>query len=238
MEISRASVSTRRGAAMGYEWDFAAVFRQTDLLVAGGLRTLQLTFSAIALATPLGFVIALLRMWRKPIISWLAILYIDFFRTSALLVLLFWFYYAFPILIQLDLDAYWAAVLAIGLQFAAYLAEVIRGAIESISKGQREAAKAIGMSPFEAMRYVILPQAFRRMLPILFTSAIEITKATALAAAISFDELAYSASRIASDTYRPMETYLIIGAIYFVVIFMASKLVRRLEFRLATADRS
>jgi polar amino acid transport system permease protein len=222
---------------VGYQWDFGTVWRHMDWLWAGAGGTLRLTAAALALATPLGLTLALLRLARIPGLSWLAVAYIDFFRTAAALVLVFWFFYAFPVLLRLDLDAFAAAALALGLQAAAYLAEVFRGGIVSIDRGQWEAARSLGMPYRTALRHVILPQAVRRMIPVFFTRAIELLKTTSLAAAIAYSELTYSASRLAAETYRPIETFAVVGLMYFVAIFGASQVVRQLERRLAVADR-
>jgi polar amino acid transport system permease protein len=219
-----------------YNWDFAVVLREWPLLLAGLVGTAQLAGAALALAIPLGLLLACLRLARLPVISWLAVAVIDFFRTSSLLVLIFWFFYAFPILVNVSFDAFTSATLAIGLHASASFAELFRGGINSISRGQWEAAKALGLRPSMSMRYIILPQAIRRMLPVFFALVIELTKATSLAAAVAVGELAYSGARIATETYRPVETYLVIGALYFVPIFIASLLVRRFERHLATSD--
>src|ERR1700730_4812494 len=112
---------------MNYAWDFAAVFRQSDLLIAGAIGTFKLAAVCILLAIPIGLLIAVLRMGASRFLANLAACYINFFRSSAALVLLFWFYFAFPILVHVDLGSFTAAVVAITLQCSAYFAEVFRG---------------------------------------------------------------------------------------------------------------
>jgi len=222
---------------MHYDWDFGAVFRHGDFLVEGALGTLQITAVSLAMAVPFGLVLALLRLVKNPIVSGLAVFYIEFFRSSSQFVLIYWFFYAFPVLVNLNLDALAAGSLAIAAHFSAIFAEVFRGGIISIHSGQLEAAKAIGLKQSTILRHIILPQAFRRVLPVLFTHAIDLMKATSFVSAVSFTELSFSAARIASETYRPIETYLVIGAIYFVAVFLASQGVRGLERHLAQSDR-
>jgi polar amino acid transport system permease protein len=219
---------------MPYRWDFGPVWRQADALAAGGLETLRLTAACLALAIPLGLVLAMCRLSGNRWLSGIALVYIDFFRTAASLVLIFWFFFALPLLVEVDFGAFTAALLAIGLQGAAYFAEVFRGGIASIDRGQWEASRAIGMSRAIAFRYIILPQAARRMLPVVFTRTTLLLKTTTLASAIAYPDLVYSAFRISSDTYRPIETFTVVGLIFFVVIFTASRGIALLERRLAT----
>jgi polar amino acid transport system permease protein len=182
---------------------------------------------------PLGLFLALMRILPNPIVSRLAIAYIDFFRSSSQFVLVFWFFYAFPILFHLDLDALAAGALAIAAHFSALFAEVFRAGITSINKGQWEGAKAVGLSRSETLRHVILPQALRRIFPLFFAQIIELTKATSFVSAVGFGELSFNAARIAAVTYRPLETFAVVGMIYFVPIFLVSQGVRAYEQRLA-----
>jgi polar amino acid transport system permease protein len=220
-----------------YAWDFAVVFRRWDILAFGLLNSLKLTGAAVAVAMPLGLALTFTRLAKIPVLSWLAVAYIDFFRTASALVLVFWFFFAFPILIGVDLDSFAAATLAISLQAAAFFAEIFRSGIQSIHKGQWEASKAIGMPRAMVMRHVILPQAFRRVVPVVLLRLIETLKISSLAAAISYAELTYNASRVAVDTYRPLETFTVVAAMYFVVIFIASQGALALERSLARSDR-
>jgi polar amino acid transport system permease protein len=220
---------------MTYHWDFGPVWRNLDVLFLGLVATLQLTAACLALAVPLGLILALLRMSGSSILSGVAIIYIDFFRTAASLVLIFWFFFAFPILINLDFNTFTAAFLAIGLQGSAYFAEVFRGGIISINSGQWEAARAIGMSKAMTLRYIILPQAARRMLPVFFTRATLMLKTTTLSSAIAYPDLVYAAFRVSSETYRPIETFTVIGLFFFIMIFTVSRAVAWLEQRLVLA---
>ncbi len=216
---------------MGYRWDFGPVWRNMDALLAGGLGTLKLTAACLALALPVGLLVALLRFSGNRVVSALALAYIDFFRTAASIVLLFWFFFALPILVSLDFDAFTAATLAIGLQGGAFFAEVIRGAIASVHRGQWEAARAIGMGRRTAFRYVVLPQAFRRMVPVLFTRTTLILKTTTLASAIAYPDLVYAAFRVSSETYRPIETFTVVGGMFLVTIFLLARVAGWLERR-------
>ena len=218
---------------MTYHWDFSAVWRQGGVLALGGLATLKLTVACLALALPIGLLLAAMRLLGSRWIAALALLYTDFFRTAASLVLIFWFFFVLPLLVNLDFSAFTAALLAIGFQGGAYFAEVFRGGITSIDKGQWEAARAIGMGRGMALRQIILPQAVRRVLPVFFTRVTLILKTTTLASAIAYPDLVYDAYRIASETYRPIETFTVVGLFFFVVIFAMSRCAALLERRLA-----
>lgn len=218
---------------MAYQWDFGAVFRHSDLLLEGAANTFRLAGLAIAIAVPLGLLVALLRLARLPVLSWLAALYTEVFRTAPSIVLIYWFFFALPMLAGTDLSTLAAVSLALGLQTGAYMAEVFRGGILSIGAGQWQAAQALGMGPATAMRYVILPQAVRQMLPIFFTRLTELFKTTSLAAAISYAEIVQMASRTASETFRPVETFTVVALFYFTVLFAFSRLARLAERRLA-----
>ena len=221
---------------MEYRWDFGAVFRHADLLMEGALATFRLAGMAMAIAIPLGLFVALLRLSRLPVISWIAVLYTDLFRTSPSIVLIYWFFFAFPLLVGINFDTFTAVSLTLGLQTGAYMSEVFRGGIESIRVGQWQAAKALGMGMGTTLRYVILPQAVRRMIPVFFTRLTELFKATSLAAVVSYGEIVQMASRTSSETFRPIETYTIVALFFFVVIFMASRLVRLAERRFAVPE--
>jgi len=215
-----------------YQWDFAAVFRHSDLLIQGAENTFLLCFTAAFLALPIGLVTAILRLARVPVLSTIAMLYTELFRTAPSIVLIFWFFFALPLILGIDFSTFTAVTLALGLQTGAYMAEVFRAGILSIAPGQWQAARAIGMGPACTLQHVILPQAIRRMLPVLFVRLTELFKTTSLAAAVSYAEVLQMASRTASATYRPIETFTVVAVFFFVVIFLASRLAVFAERRL------
>lgn len=220
-----------------YQWNFEPVFRYSDLLVEGILGTLQLSAASLALAVPLGFLWAVLRLSRRPLLSRLGTAIVYVLRSSALMVLIFWFYFALPSILSSSVSPFLAATLALGIQSSGYFAELFRGGIVSIAPGQWEAGKGLGLNPRQTMRYVILPQALRRMLPVFLLTSIDLVKATSLAAVITFQDLTYAATRIAAETYRPLETYAVVALIYFALFSSAAALSAMVEKRLATADR-
>lgn len=218
---------------MSYAWDFGPVWRNIGILLDGMAGTARLTLAALALAFPLGLALALMRMGPFRIPSLVAVAYIEFFRAAPSLILIVWFYFAFPILFSVNLDAFAAALLAIGLQSSASIAEVFRGGIQSIDKGQWEAAQAVGLGSAGALRWVVLPQAVRNMIPVFLIRLAELIKATTLSAGIAFGETVYRANELASRTYRPIEVFTVTALLFFVLIFGLTQLSQYLHSRLA-----
>jgi polar amino acid transport system permease protein len=221
-----------------YIWDFTPVVANAGILTQGLLNTLKVTGTALAFGVPLGLALALLRLSRSRWLSLPAGFVIEFFRTTPPLVQLFWFFFALPILIQVEMTPFVAAALTFSIQSSAFFAEVFRGGIVSIERGQWEASRAIGMTQSQAMRRVILPQAVRRMIPAFMERSIELMKTTTLVATVSYADLLFQANELAQKTFRPLEVFTITALIYFVVIFAASLLVHRLERRLAVSGET
>lgn len=223
---------------MGYEWEFAIVFRDFDLLILGLINTLKVTGLALLFGVPLGLILALLRLYGAWPIRIPVGLVIEFLRTTPPIAQLFWFFFALPILIGVEIDPFRAAVLTFSLQSSAFFAEVFRAGIQSIDSGQWEASKAIGMSRNETLRRVILPQAVKRMIPAFLERAIELMKTTTLVSTISYADLLYQANNIAQTTFRTIEVYTVAATMYFIIIFACSIAVRRLEKRLARSGET
>ncbi len=218
---------------MNYDWDFRIVLLDGGLWVEAAARTLIMCAAAFAIALPLGLVWTVLRLHGPRPVRGLVILIIEFLRVSAPIVLIIWAYFALPVLSGINVDSFTAGTLAIGLQGSAFLSEIARAGINAVDGGQAEAARAIGMRTGTAMRHIILPQALRHMIPVMVLLVAEEVKVTSLVAFITYGELAYAASRVASDTFRPVEAYTVAAAIYFVIIFGLGRLAALLERRLA-----
>ena len=148
-----------------HDWNFAPVLANADLLLLGLANTLKVTGTALVFGVPLGLMLALMRLSSRRWLRLPAGFVIEVFRTTPPLVQLFWFFFAQPLLIHVEMTAFVAASLTFSIQSAAFFAEVFRGGIVSIERGQWEAARAIGMGPRQAMRRIILPQAVKRMVP-------------------------------------------------------------------------
>jgi polar amino acid transport system permease protein len=156
------------------------------------------------------------------------------FRCTPVLVQLVWFYYALPVLLGIEMSAGTAAMLSLALYGGAFYSEIIRGGIVSIDLGQSEAGWALGMTRFQLMKRVILPQAFKRMTPPLVNQSIMQLKNTSLLSVLAVPDLLYQGQIIAHETYRPLEIYTLVAIIYFVILLPATIWAKRLE----TACRS
>jgi polar amino acid transport system permease protein len=221
-----------------YEWNFTAVIENSGLLWQGLLGTLAITGTALAFGLPLGLMLALSRLSPRKLLAWPAGFIIEFFRTTPPLVQLFWFFFALPILIDIQMTPYLAAAITFSIQSSAFFAEVFRAGIVSIERGQWEAARAIGMQRPQAMRRIILPQAVKRMIPAFTERSIELMKTTTLVATVSYADLLYQANELAQKTFRPIEAFTVTALIYFTVIFGLSLCVQAVERRLAVSGDS
>ena len=215
---------------MAYQWDFSPVLANAPLLAQGLANTLKVTGTALVCGVALGLVLALLRLSPRRFLSWPAGFVIEVFRTTPPLVQLFWFFFALPILVGIEIT--------FSIQSASFFAEVFRAGIQSIERGQWDGARAIGMRHDQALRRIILPQAVKRMIPAFMERAIELMKTTTLIATISYADLLFAANEVSQKTFRPLETYTVVALIYFVVIFLASQVARLVELRLARSGES
>jgi polar amino acid transport system permease protein len=218
---------------MNYTWDFGVVFKNGTLLLDGLAGTLWLTAAVVASTIPVGFLVALLLSSKNKLGRYVARVYVDFFRASALLVVVMWLYFALPILSGIRMSAFAAAATGLVLQNGAYLAEALRAAFAMVGTGQREAAASLALKPHQSFILIVLPQAIRAIIPVLFNILTEIVKGTSLAAAIAYSELSYEASSIAINTYRPLETYTIAALMYFTIILALGGLSKWYESRTA-----
>ena len=228
----------RDGALMGplYRWNFAPVLENLDVLWAGALGTLRLFVICVVLGFGFGLVVGLGRHARSRWVHLPATAFVEFFRNTPVLVQILWFYYALPILLPFQISPLTAAALGISLNSAAFSAEIYRGGIESIDRGQAEAARALGMTAAQAMRRIVLPQALRRMLPALTNRGIEIFKMTTLASAVAYVELLQQGKLLASLNFNPIETYTVIAVVFFLCLFPLVQATYALERRLGRSD--
>lgn len=216
---------------MHYQWDFSQVFRQLPLLADGLQGTLVLVAWSLLVAIPLGLLLALMRLSPLALIRHLAAIYVAFFRSAPAIVLIYWFFFAAPILLGFKPASITSAVLAISLQAAAFFCEVFRAGIQGVDRGQWEAAAALNMRGVARFRLIILPQALRHVMPAVMNRLIDLIKTTTLASAISYSEVVYNAGRIASQTFRPLETFTVLGALFFILLSILSLAARWLERR-------
>lgn len=199
-----------------------------DELLSAAWATLQLALGALVIGLVVGLLVALLRMNRSARIRRLATLYVELFRGTPALVQLFILYFGLTA-IGIEFSSFQAAMIGLGLNASAYLSEVYRAGIEAVPKGQFEAAQTIGMTRYKTLRWVILPQAIRVVLAPIGNVAISLLKDTSVASLIATPDLMLRAQDLSSVYFMPLETYLIVGAMYFVLCFPLSIAVRMLE---------
>lgn len=221
------------------------------LLLLGASLTLKITVLAVAFGTVLGLFAGLARLYGNPVIRLLAVTYIDFFRGTPLLVQIFMVYFGLPQLLMYvqdftmaqwgfvffkttTIDRFVAAVVACSLNSGAYIAEIFRAGVQSIEKGQMEAARSLGMTQNQSLRYVILPQAFKRVIPPLGNEFIAMLKDTSLLSIIGIAELFRNGQLIVAVNWKPFEIYFAVAIIYLIMTFTFSRLVDYLERRLKT----
>src|SRR6478736_10337010 len=165
---------------MPYVWDFAILGKYSHLFWLGLGWTIAYTIGTILLGTLIGLFVGIVRLRRLPVIDWLLVAYIEVFRCTPLLVQIIWFYYALPVILGIDIPAHVAATLVLSLYTGAFYAEIVRGGVNSIERGQWDAARALGLRQIQLLRLVILPQALRRMIPPFMNQSIIQLKNTSL----------------------------------------------------------
>ncbi|MDJ0595995.1 MAG: ABC transporter permease subunit [Pleurocapsa sp. MO_226.B13] len=224
----------------GASFDWVQMFQT---LLWGALVTIMLTAFSVFFGSIGGTLLAMASISDLKPLGWLSRIYVDFFRGTPLLVQIFMIYFGIPSLLQqlgleISFNRLGAAVAALSLNSAAYLAEIIRGGIQSIDQGQWEASQSMGMSWLQTMRHVIFPQAFRRMIPPLGNEFITLIKDTSLVAIIGFEELFRQGQLMVATTYRAFEIYAAVALIYLVLTFVASRFFSWLEKRFNPVRRA
>ena len=218
---------------MGYEWSFGFLLRYTHLFWVGIGYTLAYTAGTVLFGLIIGLILGLARLSRSRIVNIPLVGFIEIFRCTPLLVQIVWFYYALPVILGIQIPAAVAATLVLSFYTGAFYAEIFRGGILSIESGQWDAARALGLRWGTAMRFVVLPQAVRRMIPPFMNQSIIQLKNTSLVSTIAVPDLLYQGTLITADTYRPLETYTVVALIYFAILFPMTRLVQAYEHRLA-----
>lgn len=218
---------------MDFTWDFSAVIDNYPVLLKGLGMTAVLWMVAFPLSMLVGFALSLLSRARFWAVVAAARVYVEIFRNTPVIIQLIWFFYAFPILTGYRLSPVAAALCGLILNASAYCAEIFRGGLASIPAGQWEGAKAVGMSHSQALKRVIVPQVFSRMLPAFTNRGIELAKNTSIASVIAVHELMYQGRALSSVYYRPLETLTIVAIIYFLLIYPGAYWASRFEKRFA-----
>ncbi|MCC6075691.1 amino acid ABC transporter permease [Pseudomonas sp. GCM10022188] len=219
--------------------DFSAILPAMPGLAEGMLMTLKLMVLGVLGGVALGTLLALMRLSHNPMLARLAGLYVNYFRSIPLLLVITWFYFAVPFLLRAitgedtPVGAFTSCLVAFVMFEAAYFCEIVRAGIQAIPKGQMGAAQALGMSYGQCMRLVILPQAFRKMTPLLLQQSIILFQDTSLVYTVGLMDFLNSARSRGDIIGQPHEFLIFAGLVYFSVSFIASQLVKLLQKRLA-----
>lgn len=216
-----------------YSWDWGVVFTGSTWQILGiGVRTtLYVSLISLVLGTTIGFLTALVRIAKIPVLAQLCYIYRDLFRTTPALVQLIWMFYVLPILLGIRMSPETAGVIALSLNSGAFLSEIFRGGLESIDPGQRDASFVLGMSKYQTYSAILMPQAARRILPNLANQFISLLKDSSLLSVIAVPELTYEFQAQVASTFRPLELYTALAVCYFVVTYPLSLVVSYLERR-------
>ena len=220
---------------MGYTWHFEVLWDYQEVFVRAAVVTGAVTAGALVMGLALGLTLGMMRLSRHAALRWPAVLYIELFRSTPVLVQLVWIYYALPVLSGVQMGNVATLIVGLGLHSAAYFAEIFRAGILSIDRGQMDAAKAIGMRYFQAMRRIILPPAVRRMIPPFINEFATLMKLTTLGTVLAVAELLHESENLINNTFRPLEIYTVLAIVFAVIIypiiFLSQHVERRLRVR-------
>ena len=237
------------GCSSSQNWGWYVIDPTTEsgwtnvkFLVSGMGATIQISLIAAVLSIAIGLIVALPGLSEKR--GWRLVnrVYVEFIRAIPLLPMLFWVFYGMPIVfrsmgLNIPIDPFWGAIITLAVSDSAFTAEIYRAGIQSIARGQSEAAQTIGLNYFQTMRYVILPQAIRRILPPLANQFIYIVKMSAFASVIGMQELTRRANELVVTEYRPLEIYTLLIFEYLLLVLIISAGVRWLERRMGSDER-
>ena len=219
-------------------FDFILIWNSLPQLLAGAGVTIEITAIAVGLGFIFGLITSVCRLSGVKVLQVIAVCYVNIIRGTPMLVQIFLIYFALPMVIGERINPFVAAVAACSINSGAYVSEIFRAGIQSVDKGQMEAGRSLGLSWMQTMRYVILPQAFKHVIPPLGNEFISMTKETSLVSVIGFEELTRRGQLIIAKTYGSFEIWLTVAAIYLVMTLTIARLVSYLERRFATDDRN
>ena len=217
-------------------FDMNLVVNSFPLLLIGAGVTIQITVLSTAIGFVIGLIVGVARISNLRLLRMLAEVYVEFFRGTPLLVQIFLFYFALPVITGQRIDPFIAAISACGINSGAYVAEIFRAGIQSIDEGQMEAGRSLGMTWLQTMRYIIVPQAFKRVIPPLGNEFIAMLKDSSLVSVIGFEELTRRGQLIIAKTYGSFEIWMSVAVIYLVMTLTISRFVAYLERRYRVHD--
>ena len=217
-------------------FDMNLVVNSFPLLLIGAGVTIQITVLSTAIGFVIGLIVGVARISNLRVLRMLAEVYVEFFRGTPLLVQIFLFYFALPVITGQRIDPFIAAISACGINSGAYVAEIFRAGIQSVDEGQMEAGRSLGMTWLQTMRYIIVPQAFKRVIPPLGNEFIAMLKDSSLVSVIGFEELTRRGQLIIAKTYGSFEIWMSVAVIYLVMTLTISRFVAYLERRYRVHD--
>ncbi|MFJ8065513.1 amino acid ABC transporter permease [Psychrobacillus sp. NPDC096426] len=217
---------------MTYDW--SVIPRNMDVFIDGALKTLEISLLAILIAIPIGVIFGMGRISKNKIFRLISSIYVEIIRGVPLLVLLIWIFFVLGQFLRLG--PYWGAIWGLAIFAGAFIAEIVRAGIQAVPKGQMEAARSLGMSHAKAMTHIILPQAFRRVLPPLASQFIMLIKDSSLVSIISATELTLNAKNLVATSFRSIEVWTFVALIYFIMTFSLSLIIRYFEKRLLKSE--
>jgi polar amino acid transport system permease protein len=203
-------------------FDFALIVQSIPFLLRGAVYTVQVSVLAIVFGLVLGWLLGLAAVSGVPALSAVSWAYVQFIRGTPLLIQIFLIYFGLPA-VGINLPAFWSGVIALGLNSGGFQAEIVRAGIESIDRGQTEAARSIGLSRFKTLVFILVPQTIRRVLPPLTNELITLTKSSSLLSAIAALELTHAGQLIIARTFAPFEIYAAVAVIYLALVAVLSR---------------
>jgi len=221
---------------INYQWDFSFLWGYREIILKGILVSLGYCIGTILLGLAIGLICGLSLLSKNRILTFPVRIYVEAFRCTPHLVQLIWVYYALPVIINVNISNYAAAAGALTLYVGSFYSEIFRGGVQSIKRGQWDAGRGLGMTHFQLMKRIILPQAVKRMIPPFINQSIIQFKNTSLISVIAVGDLLYQGTIITAATYRPLEVYTMIAIIYFAILYPATILGKRLEVFFAVSD--
>lgn len=225
--------------------DLSFIVKYQNFYITGAKNTILIAAFTVLLGVVLGIVLALMRLSKNPVLKFVSTAYIEFVRGTPLLVQLFIVFYGLPMIgvrfpdvpaLGSDFSGFVAGIITLSLNSGAYVAEIIRAGIQAIDKGQMEAARSLGMTHSMAMRYIIIPQAFKNILPALGNEFITVIKESSIVSIIGIHDLMYNADTVRGNTFQPFAPLVVAAIIYFILTFTLSKLLGIAERRMRASD--
>lgn len=217
-----------------YIYDWSVITRNMDVFIDGALKTLEISALSILLAIPIGIIFGMGRISKNKFFRLISSIYVEIIRGVPLLVLLIWIFFVLGQFMKLG--SYWGAIWGLAIFAGAFIAEIVRAGIQAVPKGQMEAARSLGMSHAKAMTFIILPQAFRRVLPPLASQFIMLIKDSSLVSVIAATELTLNAKNLVATSFRSIEVWTFVALIYFIMTFSLSLIIRYFEKRLLKSE--